>query len=74
MKQKYKRFTKQYCKQLAFTHYYPGDLKEYIQIICKARLYRKKYHYKFNPILHDTLDVRRARKIINNPTLFMMNI
>lgn len=77
MKQKYKRFTKLYCKELAFTHYYPADLKEHIQIIYEARLYRKKfdfskrnYHYKFNPYLHDTLDVRRGRRILNNPKLF----
>lgn len=77
MKQKYKRFTSQYCKELALTHYYTADLKEHIQIIYEARLYRKKfdfskrnYHYKFNPYLNDTLDVRRARRIINNPKLF----
>lgn len=77
MKHKYKRFTKLYCKELAFTHYYPANLKEYIQIIYEARLYRKKfdfskkhYHYKFNPYLHDTLDVRRGRRILNNPKLF----
>ena len=77
MKQKYKRFTNEYCRQLSFLHWNCADLKEHINIIYEYHLYRKKfdfskrnYHYKFNPYLHDTLDVRRGRRILNNPKLF----
>lgn len=77
MKQKYKRFTNKYCKELELTHYYTTDVQEHIQIILEEHLYRKKfefskrnYHYKFNPYLHDILDVRRGWRILNNPKLF----
>lgn len=64
-------------KYIRFLHCIHADLKEYINTIYEYHLYRKKfefskrnYHYKFNPYLHDTLDVRRGRRILNNSKLF----
>ena len=45
MKQKYKRFTNKYCKELELTHYYTTDVKEHIQIILEEHLYRKKFEF-----------------------------
>ncbi len=77
MKTRYRKYTAKYCEQLSFLHYYHADLKEHINIIYEYHLFRKKYdfskrnyHYKFNPYLHDTLDVRRGRRILNNLKLF----
>ena len=77
MKQKYKRFTNEYCNELELTHYYTTDVKGHIQIILEERLYRKKfdfsklaYHHKFNVYLHCFLDVRRGWRILNNPKLY----
>ena len=53
MKQKYKRFTNEYCGQISFLHYNHTHLKEYIFTIYEYHLYRKKFdfskrNYHFN--------------------------
>lgn len=80
MKRKYYKYTKKYIENLVLVHTYSDSVKENSYETYLWECYRKDkdcakklYHYKYNVVLEDSLDVRRARRIIYNPKLFEKN-
>ena len=77
MKQKYRSFTQNHMYGLAWVHRNVGSVKAYIREGLDFRRGYKKYdfsrkvfHFKFDVVLGEPLDIRRARRIIRNPALF----
>lgn len=77
MKRKYRRFTQNHRYALALVHKAAGGVKTYIREVLDFRRGHKKYdfsrkvfHSKFDVVLEEFLDIRRARRIIRNPALF----
>ena len=77
MKRKYRRFTQNHMYALALVHRAAGGVKTYIREVLDFRRGHKKYdfsrkvfHSKFDVVLEEFLDIRRARRLIRNPTLF----
>lgn len=77
MKRKYKRFTQNHMYALALVHKAAGGVKTYIREVLDFRRGHKKYdfsrkvfHFKFDVVLEELLDIRRARRLIRNPALF----
>lgn len=75
MKRKYRRQTHMYA--LALVHKAAGGVKTYIREVLDFKRGHKKYdfsrkvfHSKFDVVLEEYLDVRRARRLIRNPALF----
>jgi hypothetical protein len=62
---------------LALVHRAAGGVKTYIREVLDFRRGHKKYdfsrkvfHSKFDVVLEEFLDIRRARRLIRNPALF----
>jgi hypothetical protein len=77
MKRKYRRFTQNHRYALALVHKAAGGVKTYIREVLDFRRGHKKYdfsrkvfHSKFDVVLEEFLDIRRARRLIRNPALF----
>lgn len=77
MKQKYKRFTDDYCDILTSVHQWTSSVRENSQINTDGVHMRKKwdfsknlYHQKYNQFLGETMDVRKGWNIIGNPQKF----
>lgn len=77
MKRKYRRFTQNHMYALALVHKAAGGVKTYIREVLDFRCGHKKYdfsrkvfHSKFDVVLEEFLDIRRARRLIRNPALF----
>lgn len=77
MKRKYRRFTQNHMYALALVHKAAGGVKTYIREVLDFRCVHKKYdfsrkvfHSKFDVVLEEFLDIRRARRLIRNPALF----
>lgn len=77
MKRKYRRFTQNHMYALALVHRAAGGVKTYIREVLDFRRGHKKYdfsrkvfHSKFDVVLEEFLDIRRARRLIRNPALF----
>lgn len=77
MKRKYKRFTQNHMYALALVHKAAGGVKTYIREVLDFKRGHKKYdfsrkvfHSKFDVVLEEFLDIRRARRLIRNPALF----
>lgn len=77
MKRKYRRFTQNHMYALALVHRASGGVKTYIREVLDFRRGHKKYdfsrkvfHSKFDVVLEEFLDIRRARRLIRNPALF----
>lgn len=77
MKRKYRRFTQNHMYALALVHKAAGGVKTYIREVldfrCGLKKYdfsRKVFHSKFDVVLEEFLDIRRARRLIRNPALF----
>lgn len=77
MKRKYRRFTQNHMYALALVHGAAGGVKTYIREVLDFRRGHKKYdfsrkvfHSKFDVVLEEFLDIRRARRLIRNPALF----
>lgn len=77
MKRKYRRFTQNHMYALALVHRAPGGVTTYIREVLDFRRGHKKYdfsrkvfHSKFDVVLEEFLDIRRARRLIRNPALF----
>lgn len=77
MKRKYRRFTQNHMYALALVHKAAGGVKTYIREVLNFRCEHKKYdfsrkvfHSKFDVVLEEFLDIRRARRLIRNPALF----
>lgn len=77
MKRKYRRFTQNHMYALALVHKAAGGVKTYIREVLDFRCWHKKYdfsrkvfHSKFDVVLEEFLDIRRARRLIRNPALF----
>lgn len=77
MKRKYMRFTQNHMYALALVHKAAGGVKTYIREVLDFRSGHKKYdfsrkvfHSKFDVVLEEFLDIRRARRLIRNPDLF----
>lgn len=77
MKRKYRRFTQNHMYALASVHKAAGGVKTYIREVLDFRCGHKKYdfsrkvfHSKFDVVLEEFLDIRRARRLIRNPALF----
>lgn len=77
MKRKYRRFTQNHMYALALVHKAAGGVKTYIREVLDFRRGHKKYdfsrkvfHSKFDVVLEEFLDIRRARRLIRNPVLF----
>ena len=77
MKRKYRRFTQNNMYDLALVHRASGGVKTYIREILDVRRGHKKYdfsrkifHSKFDAVLEEFQDIRRARRLIRNPALF----
>lgn len=77
MKRKYRRFTQNHMYALALVHKAAGGVKTYICEVLNFRCEHKKYdfsrkvfHSKFDVVLEEFLDIRRARRLIRNPALF----
>lgn len=77
MKRKYRRFTQNHMYALALVHRAAGGVKTYIREVLDLRRGHKKYdfsrkvfHSKFDVVLEEFLDIRRARRLIRNPALF----
>lgn len=77
MKRKYRRFTQNHMYALALVHKAAGGVKTYIREVLDFRRGHKKYdfsrkvfHSKFDVVLEEFLDIRRARRIVRNPALF----
>ena len=77
MKRKYRRFTQNDMYALALVHRASGGVKTYIREVLDFRRGRKKYdfsrkifHSKFDVVLEEFHDIRRARRLIRNPALF----
>lgn len=75
MKRKYRRQNHMYA--LALVHKVAGGVKTYIREVLDFKRGHKKYdfsrkvfHSKFDVVLEEYLDVRRARRLIRNPALF----
>ena len=77
MKRKYRRFKQNHRYALALVHKAAGGVKTYIREVLDFRCGHKKYdfsrkvfHSKFDVVLEEFLDIRRARRLIRNPVLF----
>lgn len=77
MKRKYRRFTQNHMYALALVHKAAGGVKTYIREVLdfkrgykKYDFSRKVFHSKFDVVLEEFLDIRRARRLIRNPALF----
>lgn len=77
MKRKYRRFTQNHMYALALVHRDSGGVKTYICEVLDFKRGHKKYdfsrkvfHSKFDVVLEEFLDIRRARRLIRNPALF----
>lgn len=77
MKRKYRRFTQNHMYALALVHRAAGGVKTYVREVLDFRRGHKKYgfsrkifHFKFDVVLEEFLDIRRARRLIRNPALF----
>lgn len=77
MKRKYRRFTQNHMYALALVHRAAGGVKTYIREVLDFRRGHKKYdfsrkvfHSKFDVVLEEFLNIRRARRLIRNPALF----
>lgn len=77
MKRKYRRFTQNHMYALALVHKAAGGVKTYIREVLDFRCGYKKYdfsrkvfHSKFDVVLEEFLDIRRARRLIRSPALF----
>lgn len=77
MKRKYRRFTQNHMYALALVHRAAGGVKTYIREVLDFKRGHKKYdfsrkvfHSKFDVVLEEFLDIRRARRLIRNPALF----
>lgn len=77
MKRKYRRFKQNHRYALALVHKAAGGVKTYIREVldfkCGLKKYdfsRKVFHSKFDVVLEEFLDIRRARRLIRNPALF----
>lgn len=75
MKRKYRRQNHMYA--LALVHKAAGGVKTYIREVLDFKRGHKKYdfsrkvfHSKFDVVLEEYLDVRRARRLIRNLALF----
>lgn len=77
MKRKYRRFKQNHRYALALVHKAAGGVKTYIREVLdfkrgykKYDFSRKVFHSKFDVVLEEFLDIRRARRLIRNPVLF----
>lgn len=77
MKHKYRRFTQNYMYALALVHKAAGGVKTYIREVLDFKRWYKKndfsrkvFHSKFDVVLEESLDIRRARRLIRNSVLF----
>ena len=77
MKQKYRKWTTKYCKDLSMIHEYSSSVRMYIFEYYYHFIMRKKcadskhlYHYKKNVYLDAYIDVRRGRRILSNARMF----
>lgn len=77
MKRKYRRFTQNHMYALALVHKAAGGVKTYIREVLDFKRWYKKndfsrkvFHSKFDVVLEEFLDIRRARRLIRNPALF----
>lgn len=75
MKRKYRRQNHMYA--LALVHKAAGGVKTYIREVLdfkrgykKYDFSRKVFHSKFDVVLEEFLDIRRARRLIRTPALF----
>lgn len=77
MKQKYRKYTAKYCKNLSMIHECSSSVRMYIFENYTNFLMRKKidcskhvYHYRKNIYLDAYTDVRRGRRILANARMF----
>lgn len=77
MKRKYRRFKQNHRYALALVHKAAGGVQTYIREVLdfkrgykKYDFSRKVFHSKFDVVLEEFLDIRRARRLIRNPALF----
>ena len=77
MKQKYKKYTAKYCKDLSMIHEFSSSVISYIFENYYNYIMRKKcadskhlYHYRKNIYLDAYMDVRRGRRILANARMF----
>lgn len=77
MKRKYRRFKQNHRYALALVHKAAGGVKTYMREVLdfkrgykKYDFSRKVFHSKFDVVLEEFLDIRRARRLIRNPALF----
>jgi hypothetical protein len=77
MKQKYKHYTNKYCYMLSQLHFYTDSVKEasrmnttYIRMRKKWDFSKDHFHYKYNPYLAETMDIRKGWNIISNTSKF----
>jgi len=77
MKQKYRKFTAKYCKDLSMIHEFSSSVRMYIFEYHYNFIMRKKcadskhlYHFKKNLYLDSYIDVRRGRRILANARMF----
>lgn len=77
MKQKYKRYTDLYCHILSRTHIYTDSVIEsskmntdYVRMRKKWDFSKEHFHYKYNPYLAETMDIRKGWNIISNASKF----
>ena len=77
MKQKYKKYTAKYCKDLSMIHEFSSSVRMYIFENYYNYIMRKKcadskhlYHFKKNLYLDSYIDVRRGRRILANARMF----
>lgn len=77
MKQKYKRYTDLYCHILSRTHIYTDSVIEsskmntdYVRMRKRWDFSKEHFHYKYNPYLAETMDIRKGWNIISNAQKF----